>query len=122
MHNFTTLLYNRSSTCSLHQSIITQKLYLLSLPLQGAITAFRKYGMKDANLKDKFILQMLISVYFEQQKSAAMYYDTQNRNGIFVFQCTKTQDAVITVTREAHILYSRNPCENHQYLGSTYSL
>jgi len=45
---------------------------LLSLPPQEAITAFRKYGMKDANLKHEFILQMLISAYFAQEKSAAM--------------------------------------------------
>jgi hypothetical protein len=45
---------------------------LLSLPPQEATTAFRKYGMKDANLKHEFILQMLISVYFAQEKSAAM--------------------------------------------------
>lgn len=40
----------------------------------------------------------------------------------FVFQCTKTKDAVIRVPKQAHILYSRNPWVNHQCLGSTYSL
>jgi hypothetical protein len=78
--------------------------------------------MIEANLKHKLILHMLISVYFAQQKSAAMYYDTQSRYGIFCASVYQDKRCVITVPRQTHILYSRSPWVNYQCLGSTYSL